>query len=242
MKINKFRNLSIRKQLLSSYVAIIIIPIILLSGIIFFYSKSFLESNVSNSFQIVDSQITRNLDTFFNSMAKISEILFYSDDVLDILSKDYSKMDFPEYYKIRAHSKIIDEVFKNMFLMNNYIDSLDLYPHNYDWIYTKGFNQSLNYEYSPKNKEWYKNIISADGKEVIIGVHKKLQVTPHENYVVTVGRNIKAPSDERSLVGFLINIRVDTLKNLYEQVTVSKNSKQLIIDENNNIVYSNDIK
>ncbi|MCY6369522.1 cache domain-containing sensor histidine kinase [Clostridium ganghwense] len=238
MKIKKFNQLNISKQLIFSYIGITIIPIVFLSAIIYNYSKKSLESKVTNSFQIVNSQITINLDNFFKNIAKLSETTFYDENIQGILSRDYSKLEHGEFQRIQDNFKITDYYFRNYFLINDYIYSLDLYPTKKEFIYSKGYNQSINYEYSPKNEEWFKNIIKADGKEVILGIHQNLQVNPHEHYVVSVGRCIKNPFKNDLLGVFLINIKVDELKGLYEQVNLTPNSQQLIVDEHNNIVYS----
>lgn len=239
MKIKKIRDFNINQQLIASFIVIIIISIVLFSTIIYKYFERFLETGVTKSFKVVNSQITRNLDTFFKNIAKISEMPFYDNDIQKILVKDYSKFEYPEFEKIQGHYIITDEFFKTIFLLNDFIDSVDLYPNNSDVLYTKGFNQTINYEYSPKNEQWYKDIINKDGEEIILGLRKNKQVISHQEYIVTVGRSIKTHYKNDILGVFLINIKVDTLKRLYEEVKLSSKSRQLIVDQNNNIVYSN---
>jgi len=74
--------------------------------------------------------------------------------------------------------------------MNDFIGSIIIYPNNSSNVYRKGFNHSYDYNYSPKKEHWYQKVIEADGKEVVIGIHRELQTSSGKPYVLTLGRSI----------------------------------------------------
>jgi len=225
-------------QLLVSYILIILIPLFILSAIVLGYLNSTLEKEITNSFQNINKQITVNVDNFFKGIAKISEIPFYNEDIKGILLKDYETYDYPEYEKIQDHYKIVDEFYKTIFLLSDYVSSVDLYPANSEMIYTKGYNQSIDYEYSPEEEPWFKEIVNNNGKEVITGIRKNLQMAPQEDLIITVGRNIMTPYSNENLGTFLINIKSNKLEDLFKNSDIVHNSRQIIVDQNFNIVYS----
>lgn len=241
MKFNyKINSMNITMQLLFSYILIILIPLFILSAIVLSYLNKTLEEEITNSFHNINKQMTVNVDNFLKGIAKISEIPFYDKDIKEILTKDYDTYEYPEYEKIQDHYKIVDEFYKTIFLFSEYVDSVDLYPNNSDMIYTKGYNQSINYEYTPTEEKWYQDIIDNNGKEVITGIRKNLQMSPQDHYIITVGRSIMTPYSNESLGVFLINIKANKLDNLFRNSDIVHNSNQIIVDQNNRIVYSND--
>src|SRR5690606_30800173 len=113
-----------------SYVGLIVIPLTVLSLVMYQYSISFLEARIVNSFHELNRQIVSNTDAFLETMIKISERPFYNQEVISILSKDYDIYEFPTFERNRDVKYISDSFFSEILLFNDSIDSLVIYPFN----------------------------------------------------------------------------------------------------------------
>ncbi len=240
MKITGRKSLNINQRLLISYILVIVIPITAIGVSIYNYTTDFLEERITQSVLATSSQITENLDTFFMNMANLTEMPYYDSDLNDILGRRYSSdNETDEYQKVKDYNQITQNFFSKLFLLNKYIETLYLSSFINDRVYYKGYRAEYSMEESAlKDEQWFKNVISRDGKEVIIGIHDEFPSTQTPSRVITIGRLIVKPFSHEKQGIFLINVKPEKLEELYKETKLTPNTRQLIIDENNNIVYS----
>lgn len=231
--------MKIDHKLLSLY-SFIIVTLIVFSVMSFNYSIHFLKTKVTNSFMAVNGQIVENLDTFMRNLSKLTEMPYYDINLQKVMEKDYSKYKNAEYEMIQDYDNITLGFFTKLFLMNDFIDSVYLYQFKSDKAFKRGYNSSYNYDYSPEKEDWYQRIMQQHGKEAVLGVHKDFQSTPNGPNVVSVGRVILRYFTEEPLGVFIINTKPERFEELYKQIQITPNSRQLVVDENNIIIYSND--
>ena len=242
MKIKRIRDFKINQKLLISYMILIVIPVFVLGVLLYVYMTQYLERKVTSSFLVVNVQITENLDTFFRNLAKISEMPYYDNNIQKIMNKDYSHSNAPEgreYEKIQDYNAITLDYFSKLFLMNDYIDSLYLYNFTSGLGYRRGSSYTEGDNNTPPQIEWFQKIINKKGQEVVLGIHDEMPSMLNVNRVVAVGRRINKLFKHDMLGVFIINVKPERLSELYKEIALTPNSRQLIIDENQKVVYSN---
>lgn len=240
MYMKRFKHLKIHKQLLISYIALIILPISIIGIGVYEYVSNYISDQMTRSFEVVNAQISQSLDNYFLSVATVSEYPLYNDRLTAILEKDYGSVQFTEYERIKDYDVVMNEFILSTLLTNNTINSLDLYAYNTNTIYTKGKSQTLNFDYRPYLEDWYLDIIKANGNEFITGIRKNSQVTPSD-HVVSIGRYLKSPESGKGLGVMLVNVRAETLKSLYKESRITPSSRELIVDQNKRVVYSSNL-
>ena len=241
MKIRNPKDLNINQKLLISYVLVIVVPIMLLCTVTYNYALKFLEGKVTKSILATNTQITENLDTFFRNLAKITEMPYYDKDLNEIMGRDYSQIqEGAEFEKVQDFNGITQDFFGKLILLNQYIDTLYLNHFKSGKIYYKGYHGEYDREDILLNdQQWYKDIIDKNGKEAIVGIHNELPSNKRSPLIITVGRLVVKPFTHERLGVFWINVKPERLQELYKEVTLTPNTKQLIIDENNIVVFSN---
>ncbi|TJY42650.1 sensor histidine kinase [Cohnella pontilimi] len=236
----RMKDWSIRQKLFSTYVLLIVLPLGIISMISFTLFMSSFEKRIVNSFKDLNQQIISNSDTFLKNMLKISEMPFYDQRLLDILSKDYSTVEYEMFERSQDYRYVNDTFFKDLFMFNNDIDSLVIYPQSGGYVYRRGYQVIYNYDYSPVEENWYKRIIDNGGAPVVIGLHKEKQVSSPVKDVVSIGRVIVDSNSNRKLGVFIINLRSEVLSNLYKGLKFSSDVEQVIVDENDTVLFSTD--
>lgn len=235
LKIRKYKDFKINQKLLLSFMLLIIIPVTLVSAVSYGYSTRYLESRVAASFKAVNVQITENMDTFLRSLARVTETPYFDYEIWNIMEKDYSRYEYPQHEKIQDYKKIIEGFFSGLLLLNDYIDSLYLYHIDTGITYSRGYYSAFSYNYSPQSK-----VVERSGKELIKGIHNKEQGSTSNYNVVTVERTVVKPYTKEQIGVFGVNVKVERLKGLYREVSLIPGMTQLIVDENNRIIFSNE--
>ena len=234
----KFKDRSINQKLYLTYVLLIIIPLVLIGSISYYYSISFLEGRIVKSFKELNRQMIASTDTFLKNMLRISGSPFYDEELLHILSKNYQDFEYPIYEKSRDYRYINDEFFRKIFLFNGDIHSLVIYANNNESAYRKGYQVIYNYDYTPIGEPWFQQIESKRGQPVVVGLHPEKQVSSNSS-VMSVGQVIVDPTTNQKLGTFIVNFRHTDLQKLYQGLNSGPEAEQIIVDENQTILYSN---
>ncbi|KWX70246.1 hypothetical protein AMQ84_29650 [Paenibacillus riograndensis] len=237
MRLIRFKDRSMNQKLFLTYVFLIIIPLILIGSISYYYSISFLEGRIVHSFKELNRQMTTSTDAFLKNMLRVSETPFYDQELLNILSKDYGTYEYPIYEKSSDYKYINDEFFRKIFLFNNDIDSLVIYADNNEVAYRKGYQVIYNYDYQPFDEPWFRQIEAKRGQPVVVGLHPEKQVSMGSS-VMSVGQVIVDPATNQKLGTFIVNFRDGTLRKLYQGLNPGPEAEQMIVDENNKILFS----
>ncbi len=230
---------TLRKKLLIAFFTIIIIPNSILGILCTGYFSKILTDKVVLGSQQNNEQIAKNIELYLTSLARLSEYPNLDFELNRMLDKTYSNDDSGQVEKMDDMVKARSSLYRGILYLNNNIDSVVLYPENSNYIYWKGLEDTINFNYKLKNESWYKGILEADGKEVIIGIHKDYLLTRNGKNVVSVGRNLVNTSTKKSRGVVIINTRVDKLVTLFKDIKITPNSNILLVDENQNIITSN---
>ena len=235
-----YRNLSLKKKLLFSYILLIVIPLVILGFYSYYYFSNTLYEKVVISSQESNAQIVKNIDNFLTSLSKISEFPSLDDTVSSILRKDYTKS---ENRFVEILSDVEDanaSLYKGVFYMNEYIGSVTVVPNNIDYVFNVSIIPKYTISYPDKSQKWYQDILKAEAKAVIFGIHRDFLQTDGE-YVISVGRSIVDPFTNKSYGVTVLNVKADRIMTLWKDISLTPESKFAVLDNKNNIIYSNGI-
>lgn len=235
-----YRNLSLKKKLLFSYILLIVIPLVILGFYTYYYFSNTLYEKVVLSSRESNEQIVKNIDNFLTNLSKISEFPSLDDTISSILRKDYSESE-------NRFVEILDDVedanaslYKGVFYMNEYIGSVTVVPNNMDYVFNVSIIPKYTVGYPDKSEKWFQDIIKAEAKAVVFGIHRDFLQTEGE-YVISVGRSIVDPFSNKCYGATIINVKVDRIKTLWEDISLTQNSKFVVIDNENNIIYGSGV-
>jgi len=238
MQMKRIKDWSIRQKLFSTYVLLIVVPLTIISFVSFTLFMSSFENRIVNSFKDLNQQIISNSETFLKNMLKISEKPYYDQKLIDILAKDYSTLEYEMFERSLDYRYVNDSFFKDLLMFNNDIESLIIYPQTDSYVYRRGYEVIYNYDYSPAEEEWFKRIVDSGGAPVVIGLHEERQLSSPVKDVVSVGRVIVDSNTYRKLGVFVINLKSEALSNLYKGLKFSSDVEQVIVDENDTVLFS----
>jgi two-component system sensor histidine kinase YesM len=235
-----FNKLSLKGKLITSFIGLIIFPLIFLS---IFSSNLYLQEiqdTVIKSAVQSNEQVIKNLDSFLGLLSKLTEYPISDTSIREILKKDYSKAEYPDYEKARDFDIAKGLLYNNIKVYSDMIDSIFLYRADTYEIRGRTPTDSLNSNYAPSNEKWLTDITNLNGGYSVIGIHRDIQTIPGGNYVITAGRSIIEPGTGNNLGTIIINVRVEDLNKLWMDSTLTPNTKFFLVDEKDNIIFSSD--
>lgn len=239
----KILDLRLKNKLIISYLIIIIVPIVVLGFSSYYYFSVALTDKVISSTQKNNKQVLKNIDSLLVSLSKFSEFPNLDSELNSILKKDYSKVDRNriEIEIYRDKDKAESSLYRSISYINDFVDSVIVLPNNSNSFFSKYKSNYFNSHYTVEQMKewpWYKKIVLSDGREVLIGIHQDDLFSKGKQYIFSVGRNIINISNNSSLGVILINTRVSDLEKLWKDAAVTQNSKFIVLDENDLVLYS----
>lgn len=236
MKKRTEKPLPLKKRLISSNLAIIIIPTIIL---IVLMTTLFLYITISNTIRIAqrsNEEILKNVDNSLDSLVLLSNYPAIDPGVLDTLKKDYKSYgSSSQWEQIEDISKMEEGLYRHIYSMNHTICSVYLVPANSTYVYNEMLG-NVDYQYDYKNADWYRQIIKASGHVVVIGKHVD-EMNTLKKSSVTIGRSIIDPINNTLLGVVAINVDEPQIANLWKSINVTPHSFTVVSDESNRIIY-----
>jgi two-component system sensor histidine kinase YesM len=229
--------ISLRNKLVISFI-MIIMPMFILSFLSINLYSNEIKNKVISTATGNNEQIIHNLDNSLSMLMRISEYPLYDETLIEILKKDYSRLENSRYVRSVDFAKAKDLLNNNIVFYSNLIDSVWLYSmDNYD-LRGRALVETMDISYSPAQEEWLPRIIEADGGAVIIGIHQHKQKIPGKDYVVSIGRLIKDKSSREAIGLIIIDVDIQQLEQLWMERGITRNTLFYLIDDNGRIIYS----
>ncbi|MGI6776804.1 MAG: cache domain-containing sensor histidine kinase [Acetivibrionales bacterium] len=237
------RKSSLKMELISYNLLLIIIPLIITSLVSYrVYKKSMLQEVSEYSLKIIN-QLSSNIDMYLEDMVSISILTMYDKELQNILKKDDETYYIDEKY---ANLYREDKLKNFLFMLNNLrteIDAVFIYGndgHVYHNIKGRGIIGASGYnsEYDYKKSDWYKRAKQADGKSIIIETHKQEQILGEVNEVFSVAKIIKDINYGNEIGTILIDVNLTNIERICRNVIYSESEQIIIFDGHGNIVFS----
>lgn len=234
-------NKSIMTKFILIFIISIILPIIVFSYISYNNSYKALEKRAYSQTLEITNQVIKNIDSIIENMDYLTITIARDKTVLDLLNKDYNKMEYPFYEKIQDEREV-KYILASLKDGNKDIDSILIYNFGSDTIYDSSkYIYNVDNFYRPYTEEWYKKIEKADGRAAFISVHPNRQYND-SRLIVSAGRLLKTDFQPVAKGVVIVNVSLDTIKSVLESIKLSKNSRIYLMDENDNIIFPYDDK
>lgn len=223
MKVFKY-NLTIKRKLWISFLALLIIPSIIVGTLSFNFAKNVVEENAlesaNHSIQSLDEIITKFLAPRLEEVDYLSETL------------DASQVEVVEQSNIGVNADISKqlETFKRVH------DELPLvYIATEDGVYINAPAASKNPDdYDPRTRAWYQKAMEHKGQAIISAPYTSLATG---SLVVTVAKTTK---DGHGVVAF--NVSLEEISTITSNITIGNQGYVYILDETKHFIYHPDLE
>lgn len=234
MNIFNFRNWSIKNKILAVCIFCIVLPMTVTT--IFSYNKSnrIIMSEVSGYSNQILTQLKNNIEGNIKDIERLSLLPYSNQQVINILEKP---MDNNEMQLLKDRNAVMNFIIG---VRNVRYDFSGLYIYsekneNHAWN-----EKSLDISFNFKDTDWYKALSSKSKEWVVLGPHIPDGKFSPDDMVFSVVRPIKDTNSEEILGYFILDVKFTTISENCDKAKIGKDGEILIIDENNNIVYSSD--
>lgn len=240
---SKLQNLSLRNMLILAFSCFIVIPFFIIGGTLsWLYMQSnrgmVLEAAVDNNKQIV-----KNMDASFNPLLRLSMFPEHDPTIFQIMKKDYAALPYPLYEREKDFDAVGGIIRNSMMLYTDLLDSVLIYQNKNHIVVGRSNNDYMNHRYLEMefyNEPFVQNILKKQGLVVPVGIHPERLMSTRSAPVISIGRAIVDPYSKEILGLIMLNVGIDKLKTLWSDIRFTDHTRFYLIDENANVVYSND--
>lgn len=240
MKWDLVITVGLKSKLMIAFIGLIVVPIICLGYFTTRITSDVIRDTAVKSAVRSNEQVIKNLDNFLQMLAKLSEYPITDKEVQEILSKQNLEHDSFDYAAMNNMGKLNEFVYYKILSFSNMIDSAALYQAGSNKIFGRSPTDFLNIDYSPKDEEWFQKIIERQGAHTIIGIHREKQLSPKQEYVVSVGRSIVEPGTRKLNGVIVINVGIRKLEKLWLDTRLTAHSQFYLVDQDNKVIFSKD--
>lgn len=208
-----YKNRTLKTKILEGYIVIIVLVILLIAVLLSCFLHNYINENIYLNMQNHNQRVEKALKYHFDDIIKLSEYPYTDGEVLGILRKNYESGGSEEIEKMNDNSRLSTLLYKHVFYMNEYIESVWLVPANKKITPAVKTIRSVNNNYDITMEDWYQEVLEGKGNAFILGVHHD-NGTNNGSDIVSVARSIIDPENGADLGMIVINMPVQTIASL----------------------------
>ncbi len=208
-----YKNRTLKTKILEGYIVIIVLVILLIAVLLSCFLHNYINENIYLNMQNHNQRVEKALKYHFDDIIKLSEYPYTDGEVLGILRKNYESGGSEEIEKMNDNSRLSTLLYKHVFYMNEYIESVWLVPANKKITPAVKTIRSVNNNYDITIEDWYQEVLEGKGNAFILGVHHD-NGTNNGSDIVSVARSIIDPENGAYLGMIVINMPVQTIASL----------------------------
>jgi two-component system sensor histidine kinase YesM len=234
----QYRMKHVNHQIFVLMVLTITVPLLVISAIIYIFSNQAVKNEYQSSSSLILNNLSFNIDQYLQSIEK-GTLNAQMDSRLQIAlehwtnSKDNTGNDQSIQYgnTIEHFISSIEMTIKN-------VDSVQIYAGS-RVFYSANFNRA-DYDFKDFTQEdWYIQTQQKKGGVILFGSHAPFHRTNSKAPVISIARVINKVGSKQPLGVMLIDIRLDSLREILQLSETSKRNF-IIIDDNGGITYHSD--
>lgn len=233
-----YRMKHVNHQIFVLMVLTITIPLLAISVIIYIFSNQAVKNEYQSSSSLILNNLSFNIDQYLQSIEK-GTLNAQMDSQLQIAlehwtnNKDNNGDDQSIQYgnTIEHFISAIEMTIKN-------VDSVQIYAGS-RVFYSANFNRA-DYDFKDFTKEdWYLQTQQKKGGVILFGSHIPFHRTNSKELVISIARVINKVGSKQPLGVMLIDIRLDSLREILKLSETSERNF-IIIDDKGGVVYHSD--
>lgn len=225
-------NISIKVKLICSYLILVTIPLTILGAVLYSYFLNAIIMQASEDATQLTNQINKNIESYFEEIDELSLSIAYDETINKTLDELYFNM---ESENPLDRSDLNDQL--SLYLqIKKGVDSIHIYSEdNYFYAFKKG---TINEYYIASTQDYLNKAKTTYGKSYIVSRNEKQFV---ENYFsISIVRPILSLYSFKIIGTLVINVNYNVLKDLIDEVEPNNNSKIIILNEHDQVLYSKD--
>ncbi|MHA0857342.1 cache domain-containing sensor histidine kinase [Paenibacillus sp. CMAA1364] len=232
----RFQMKHVNRQIFILMICTITLPLTIMSGIVYLFSLETVKNEYQDSANLILNNLSFNIDQYLQSIEKGTLTAQLDGQLQRSLTKwSDNRANNIEDTGIQYRS-VIEHFASTIEMTIKNVDSVQIYAGD-RVFYSVNFNQS---DYDDSNfiqKDWYKQTLASQGKIVIFGTHTPFHRVNSKESIISIARVINKTGSKQPLAVILIDIRLDSLR---EILNLSENSNRnfLIVDDKGGIIYS----
>ncbi|WP_239614784.1 cache domain-containing sensor histidine kinase [Cohnella mopanensis] len=234
---------TLRFKLTLLYLLFIVTPFIISAFALPYYIQGLLSSETKKLTSGTLNALSRNIETYLDDLDRLSTSPYLSDDVMTALKIKANH----RYQTANAYTKLkTDRALKGTlpnYLINTRPDILStiIIPNVGPAYLTSKDNQfGLLDDFPFRDEEWFQAALQANGKAVFTSSHSQnYLMNSKERQVFSVARLIKDPDTRQPLAVILADADKKILEKITKDITFNVSSTVVILDQNQQVLYSN---
>lgn len=236
-----YDNLSLKKKLIALFIGFIVIPAVALILFLIAPTSQAIRDMAVKSAVRSNEQIIKNLDTFLGVLSKLSEYPISDRTIYDIMRRHQSEVELSELDKSRDFRAMNRFAFTKIKSFSPLIDSVILFDPVNNRIFGRSPAEYINMDYFHNyfaKDPWLNKTIELQGDLSISGIRSENLMTPEGKPVVSVARGIIDTQTRQTLGVVIINVGVLNLERLWMDIKITENSRFILTDKENRVVFS----
>lgn len=228
----------VNHQIFMLMILIITIPLLIISVIIYLFSMQAVKNEYQSSSNLILTNLSFNIDQYLQSIEK-GTLNAQMDGQLQGALENWTldKNDNGNDQKIQ-YGNIIEHFISSIEMTIKNVDSVQIYAGS-RVFYSTNFNRS---DYDVKDfthEDWYVQTQARNGGIVLFGAHLPFHRVNAKNNVISIARVINKVGSKQPIGTMLIDIRLDSLREILKLSEVSKRNF-IIIDNNGGVIYNSE--
>ena len=259
----RFRDFTLQKKILTTYIIMLIIPLVAFSCYFLTNYITRREEEALNLIKKVNEQSMWTIEAYVNQLKNITILPLYDSDALGVLRDKLSGADTEKQYKklftgdtiqysapnsrgfYSNDQKVIDALITKIMAMNKNIYSVFIASPNGDYVY-RLINNSLinneNYKYSPVTEEWYTLGLINQGMAAV-GRTKRFDQYVEDRgtpiYTFFVSRAVNDIFGGKNIGAICIGTDIRYIRNMLTGAEMVQGERVLIVDDSGWVIYDN---
>ncbi|GGG27041.1 cache domain-containing sensor histidine kinase [Paenibacillus abyssi] len=219
-----------KRKLIITFLPLTLIPIVsltLLSSWIYSNQmKQTIDNNVINTVNLINN----HLETYLSELTRLSVLPYYNEQILSIMQEEGS-ISFSDVTQIK---RLLSQAMRNP---REDLQSVLIYRRDGQIFASSLYNTDINYNYPFQESALYRKAMEANGRVVFTGKGNDSRIINRPEPIFSVARAIKIYNGP--LLGVIvIDVNFTGLESIFSSVSLGEGSNIVVLDEDNEIVYS----
>lgn len=208
-------------------ILIITVPLLIISVIIYFFSLQAVKNEYQSSSNLILTNLSFNIDQYLQSIEKGTLTAQMDGQLQNALANWISDSDESSNDQRIQYGNIIENFVSSIEMTIKNVDSVQIYAGS-RVFYSANFNRS---DYDLKDfthEDWYLRTQQSKGGIVLFGTHLPFHRVNAKDPVISIARVINKVGSKLPLGIMLIDIRLDSLREILKLSETSKRSFTII--------------
>ncbi|WP_100405529.1 cache domain-containing sensor histidine kinase [Bacillus solitudinis] len=226
----------IRTKLFLTYFFLIVITVTIIGFSSAYYSQLSINSKIEQANMLIVTQIQKNLDSKFSQIRNLLVSPYYRTDFVSGINQ-YDLMTTSEQFLFKQN--LSDYFLKSLFIspQDDYV-GFHIFYHTGELLYTTPGIDKNGLERSYSTSEWVKKTIEKNGNVYFSGPYQD-QFRNNERNLYSASIMVRDYPDHQNIFSIVrYEYSFDNIENISKDANISENSELLIVDEQNQIVFS----